>query len=130
MKSTLIMTTLLALLAGCTGVRPPIEGRADPYPRQQMHFDSETLRKDTAIGTPMLTHNESGLLVATVPIRSAINKTLYIDYRVTYFDRNGVVLNRFGPFSKTLLPNVPDQIQLAATSMDAADFQIDFYYSR
>lgn len=129
MKPTLLTTLLLAMLAGC-GVRPPIEGRADPFDRKQIHFDSETLRKDTAVGTPILNHNESGLLIATIPIRSAINKTLYIDYRITYMDSNGAVLTRFGPFSKTLLPNTPDQIQLTATDPKAADFQVDFYYSR
>ena len=130
MKSVLAAMSLLFLVIGCTGVRPPIEGRADPYPRKQIHFDSDELRRDTTVDAPLLTHNESGLLVITIPIRSAVDLTLHVDYRVTYFDRNGVVLARLGPFSKTLLANTPDQIQVISPSPDAADFQVDFYYSR
>lgn len=119
----------LLLLAGC-GVRPPIEGRADPYRPAQIHFDSEQLRIDTAVGTPILARNESNVLVVTIPIRSAIDKTLYVDYRVTFFDRTGVPIERYGPFTKTLDANTPDQITVNSTSTRAADFQVDFRYAK
>lgn len=125
----LIVAPLLLLAMGC-GVKPPIEGRADPYAPAQIHFDSDQLRRDTAVGPPVVVRNESGLLVVNVPIRSAIDKTLYIDYRVTFFDANGIDIGRFGPFTKTLEPNTPDQIQVTSTSQRAADFQIDFRYAR
>ena len=128
MRHLLIATTILAL-TGCT-VKPPIEPRADPYPSKQIHMDSEELRLDTAVDAPIFTRNESGLLVATIPIRATIDKTLYLDYRVTYFDSNRVPLSTVGPFSKKLLPNVPDRIQVTATDPKAADLQVDFYYSR
>jgi uncharacterized protein YcfL len=129
MRLALLATSLLLLATGC-GVNPPIQGRADPYPRQQIHFDSQELRNDTAIDAPLLTHNESGQLMITIPIRSTIDKTLHIDYRITYFDRNGAVLGRVGPLSKHLLPNTPDQIQVTSPFANTADFQVDFYYSR
>ncbi len=128
MKSLLCIAILMSL-AGC-GVRPPIQGRADPYQPAQVHFDSEQLRKDTAIGTPLLARDESGLLVVTVPIRSAINKTLYVDYRVTFFDSTGQPIQRYGPFTKTLDPNTPDQIKVNSTTPRATDFQVDFRYAR
>lgn len=129
------MKYLLSLLVtiplfGCDYVRPPIEGRQDPYVPAQVHFDSDTLRKDTAIGTPILARDASGILHVTVPIRSAINKTLYVDYRVTFFDRSRQVVSRLGPFTKTLDPNTPDQIEVNSTSARAEDFQIDFRYAR
>jgi uncharacterized protein YcfL len=125
------LSTVLALLVlGCNHVNPPIQGRQDPYSPSQMHFDSEQLRRDTAIGTPVATRDESGILHVDVPIRSAINKTLYVDYRVTWLDRNGQSINRLGPFTKTLEPNTPDSIQVNSTTPRAADYQIDFRYAK
>ena len=126
-----LITLLGLLLLGCDYVRPPIQGRQDPYVPAQMHFDSDTLRRNTAIGTPVVTRDPAGLLFVTVPIRSAINKTLYVDYRVTFLDQSGqIVGQRLGPFTKTLEPNTPDQIVVNSTSERAADFQIDFRYAR
>lgn len=125
------ITLLGLLLLGCDYVRPPIQGRQDPYVPAQMHFDSDTLRRNTAIGTPVVSRDPAGLLFVTVPIRSAINKTLYVDYRVTFLDQSGqIVGQRLGPFTKTLEPNTPDQIVVNSTSPRAADFQIDFRYAR
>src|SRR3954447_2130689 len=130
MKHLLVICSAL-LLGACTGtVSPPIQGRADPYPTAQVHLDSEQLRRDTAIGTPILVHNESGMLIVTLPIRSAIDQTLYVDYRVTFFDRNGVPIERYGPFTKTLDGHTPDQIQVNSTTTRAADFQIDLRYAK
>ena len=131
MTTQRMLLVLLGLaLAGCDYVRPPIQGRQDPYVPAQVHFDSERLRRDTAIGTPNVARDENGLLFVTVPIRSAINKTLYVDYRVTFLDQGGQVVSRHGFFTKTLEPNTPDQIVVNSTSPRAADFQIDFRYAR
>ena len=129
MKISLSLVLTL-LVFGCSYVRPPVEGRQDPYTPSQMHFDSERLREDTAMGTPVVTRDDSDLLHVQVPIRSAIPKTLYIDYRVTWLDRNGQVINRMGPFEKTLDANTPDSIQVNSTTPRAADFQIDFRYAK
>jgi hypothetical protein len=121
---------MLLLAAGCSTVSPPVEPRHDPYKPSQIMFDSERLRRDTAVGTPTVTRDDSGILYVQVPVRSTIDKTLYVDYRVTWLDRNGQVLNRLGPFTKTLDPNTPDSIQVNSTTADASDFQIDFRYAR
>lgn len=118
------------LVAGCNSVNPPIQGRADPYSASQIHFATEELKNDTTVGTPILTRNESDLLVVVVPVRSAVSLTLHVDYRVTFFDRNGVDIEHFGWFPKTLEANTPDQIKVNSTSTRAADFQVDFRYSR
>jgi hypothetical protein len=132
MTMKLVSVALVTLmLVGCDYVRPPIEGRQDPYTPAQLHFASDTLRRDTAVGTPVVSRDDAGLLYVNVPIRSAINKTLYVDYRVTFFDKSGQPVGpRLGPFTKTLDPNTPDQIQVNSTSSRAADFQIDFRYAR
>lgn len=128
---TLLTTMCLTALAGCSGVRAPIQGRADPFDAQQIHFATDELRRDTAVGTPLPVRDEAGnILEVTVPIRSAINKTIYVDYRVTFFDSTGQLLNQTGWMGKTLEANTPDRIRVNSLGPRAADFQVDFRYSR
>jgi hypothetical protein len=79
----------------------------------------------------MVARDDSGdILHVTVPIRSAIDKRLYVDYRVSFFDRNGQLLNQTGWLTKTLEMNTPDQITVNSMSPRAADFQVDFRWAR
>lgn len=120
----------LLLLGGCK-VRPPIQGRADPYPAAQIHFSTEQLRVSTAVGAPIVQRDEAGNLVhVTVPIRSAINKTLYVDYRVTFLDASGAPISQLGWFQKTLEANTPDSVSFNSLSPRAADFRVDFRFTR
>jgi hypothetical protein len=128
-SSILVAITLLALV-GCTGVNPPKLPRADPYMPQQVHVDSEQLRKDTAVGVPILRRDDAGLLHVTLPLRSAISKTLYVDCYVTFFDRDNQVISKMGPFTKVLQANTPDSISFNSTDARAADFQVDLRYAR
>jgi hypothetical protein len=129
---TLTIPLLTLWLVGCTsGVNPPKQPRLDPHVPGQVHVDSKGLELDTAVGTPVVTRDDVGNLVhVTLPIRSTINKTLYVDYWVTFFDRNGHQLSKLGPFTKTLQANTPDSIHVNSMSPRAADFQIDLRYAR
>jgi Protein of unknown function (DUF1425) len=129
LKRLTLLSVVVLLAAGCQ-VNPPIQGRADPYVPAQVHLATDELRNDTAVGTPIVTRNESDLLVVTVPIRSAVNLTLHVDYRVTFFDRNHQTIGTYGWFPKTLEANTPDQIKVNSTSTQAYDFQVDVRYSR
>jgi hypothetical protein len=120
----------LAPFVGCTGVNPPKLPRSDPYLPQQIHVDSEQLRRDTAVGTPIVRRDDAGLLHVTVPLRSAISKTLYVDCYVTFFDRDGQVISKMGPFTKVLQANTPDSIAFNSTDARAAEFQVDLRYAR
>jgi hypothetical protein len=94
-------------------------------------MDSDELRGDTAVGTPSVHRDSSGILFVNVPIRSAIDKTLYVDCFVTWFDRNGQPIgDRMGPKTITLDPNTPGSVTFNSTTPRAADFQIDFRYAR
>jgi hypothetical protein len=118
--------TLSALAIGCADtVKPPILAREDSYQREQIHLTSLDVRRHTAVEAPILSRDDAGLLFVTVPIRAATDQKLYVDYRVTFFDRTGVVLNQTGWLHKTLPPNIPDQITFNSTSPRAADFQMD-----
>jgi hypothetical protein len=126
----IVLATLLGLTAVGCGVSKPIYGRNDPYPPHQVSFASEDLRTHTAIGTPAISRDPAGLLFVTLPIRAATDLQLYVDYRVTWLDPTGNVLSKTGWLSKTLAPNVHDQIQVNSLSPRAVDFQIDVRYTR
>ena len=124
MKSFL-MLMVLALSVGCERVRPPVQGRNDPYDRAQIHVDPD-LRGETAVKAPIVMRSASGNnLHVQVPIRSTSGQ-LSVEYRVIFFDENGTEINRTTWFPKTLSPRVPDQVIFNSTSSRAADFQVDF----
>ena len=126
-SATCIVLAILA--AGC--VKPPVQGRLDPYPADQIHFASKMLRDDTAVGTPIVSRDDAGnILYVTVPVRAATNKELHVDYRATFFDPNRQVLWQTGWFTRTLPPNVPDNITINSPGPRAADFQVDFRYAQ
>ena len=126
MKNALLLTALLATLAGC-GVKKPFEGRHDPYPAGQIHFSSKFLEDSTAVGRPIATRDDAGgILYVTVPIRSTRNEPLPVDYRVTFLDPNGQAISQSGWFTRTLTPNTPEQITVNSMGPRAADFEVDF----
>src|SRR4051812_22712129 len=121
-----LLISIALALVGCDNiVLPPVEGRNDPYDAKQVHFASEELRRDTAVGRPEFSRDKAGLLFVTVPIRNATDVRLYVDYRVTFFDDNRQELSKTGWFTKTLESRTPDQITVNSTSPMAADFQVD-----
>jgi hypothetical protein len=131
LRHLLIVAVSASAVACNTGVRPPIQGRADPFDAQQIHFATDELRRDTAVGTPVASRDEAGnILFITVPIRSATNQTLYVDYRVSFFDASGQHLNQTGWLNKTLESNTPDRIVVNSLGPRATDFQVDFRYAR
>src|SRR5688572_10860233 len=134
MKRLLMLPVLLVALAGLVvgcSVKPPIEGRQDPYTPAQVMFTSKDLKNHTAIDAPRIARDESGgILHVTLPIRAATNLQLYVDYRASFFDRNGQLINQTTWFNKTLAPNVPDQLTANSMSPRAADFQFDLRYAK
>ncbi len=122
----LSLIPLFIILAGC-GVKKPFEGRYDPYPPGQISFSNKILEDNPAVGTPGATRDDVGnILFVTIPLRSTTNPELYVDYRATFFDKNGQVINQSGWFTKTLTPNVPDSFVIKSGSPLAADFHVDF----
>jgi hypothetical protein len=125
------LAALATLIVGCAGpLHEPITPRSDPYQRQQIHMVSEDLKYRTAVDTPHVWRDDGGLLHITLPIRSTVDQQLYIDYRVTFLDRDGLPISQTGWMRKTLPPNVPDQFSVNSTSPLAADFQIDIRYAQ
>ena len=130
MKRTLALLIPLALL-GCNTVRGPIEGRADPFVPPQVSFADKDLANSTAVSAPNLQRDDAGnLLHVTLPIRSAINKTLYVDYKVSFYDAGGGVTSETGWMTKTLEANTPDTISVNSTNNRASDFRLALRWAR
>ena len=121
---------LILLTAGCA-VRPPIAGRADPYQHHQVNFADPDLVNKTAV-SPAMTERRNGLLYVTVPVRSSVNRDLHVDYRVTFFNENGVPIEGPGNWTSgpTLIANTPSYIQFNSLTGNAADFQLDLRYAQ
>jgi hypothetical protein len=124
------MTVVGLLLVGMGCVREPVQGRLDPYAPDQISFSSPDLRNRTAVGTPVVTRDDYGLLYVNVPIRATDKKQLHVDYRATFFDANRQVISETSWATKVLAPNVFDSVSVNSTSPRAADFQVDFRYAR
>lgn len=121
----LVILATVAATVGCQHVNPPIEGRSDPYVAPQVTFADATLRNQTALGTPRLQRDDANnQLYVTLPIRSAVTRTITVDYKVTFYDRAGSVLNETGWMAKTLEANTPETIEANSISDGAADFRI------
>ena len=126
----LLLPTLALALAACNPVPPPIEGREDPYGRRQIMFDSTEMKNRTSVGSPQPSRNEAGILFVSVPITATTDKPLDVEYRGTFYDGTGRVVNQTTWFRKRLTPRTTDSIVLNSTSTRAADFQIDFRKAR
>jgi hypothetical protein len=128
--TVVVPTFAIVALAACHQVPPPIEGREDPYGRRQIMFDSTELKNDTSVGSPMPSRDEAGILHVTVPITSTDDDPLDVEYRGTFYDGAGKVVNQTTWFRKRLTPRTTDSVTLNSTSARAADFQIDFRIAR
>ena len=128
MKYAILSLMLLSL--GCA-VREPIAGRADPYRAHQVNFADPDLANRTAVAPPIV-ERRNGLLYVTVPVRSSVNRDLHVDYRVTFFNENGVPIEGPGNWTSgpTLIANTPSYIQFNSISGNAADFQLDLRYAQ
>lgn len=129
MKPAIVLMTLCLLTVMGCGVKAPVHARQDPYVPRQIHLASENLRSQTAFSSPVLTRDEGGLLFVEVPARAASDLRLYIDYRVTFFDKNGQTIYQTAWFTKTLEPNTPDRLTANSVTARAVDFQMDIRYA-
>ena len=125
----LLCAIALAVFTGC-GVKGPITGRADPYFAEQIHFTDGDLANKTAVAPPTM-ERKNGLLYVTVPIRSAVDKDLHIDYRVTFFNELGAPIEDTKWMGgTTLAARTPQYIRFNSTSGNAANFQMDVRWSQ
>lgn len=128
MRLFILCLMSLATLTAC-GVKPPIEGRADPFLPVQITLADPDLANKTAIGVPIM-ERRSGILYVTVPIRSASGYDLRIDQRWSFLNAQGrPIYQGSWEGGKKLVSNVQDSIGANSLSGDAADFRLELRYS-
>ena len=133
-RIALVLLCPIALASvGCNNeVTEPIQPRQDVYhpdDRAQIYFDSADLRNDTAADSPSVYRDAAGLLHVSVHLRSVINRQLYVEYRVIFFDRAHQEIDR-SPWQDKVLPaNLPDSVTVTSTTPRAESFQVQFRYS-
>ena len=131
-KTTLLGLTMAALLAagsaGCQ-TEAPVTGRAETYDHPWLTVGSDDLRAKTRVGNARRVRDESGLLYVSVPVRNTSDLQLYADYRVTFFDTNGMELQVYRG-SLTLPPHAIREVKANSTSPRAESFQMELNYPR
>jgi uncharacterized protein YcfL len=134
MKLCPILVLAVLVLVGCKTVQPPARGRADVTDHRRVFFskqEGEKLREQTAILSENLTRDQFGLITAVVPIRSAVNRTLYLEYQYEFYDETGrKAEGPFGWIPLTLEAGSPATIQFTSTSPNAADYRITIRRAR
>jgi hypothetical protein len=124
----------LSLLAGCKGVNPPSRGRADITEHNKIFFSQEQkerLRESTAILGDRVDRDQYGLLTVVIPIRSAVPRTLYLEYQYELLDASGRrVEGPVGWLPITLEAGSPATIQFTSTSMKAEDYRCTIRFAR
>jgi len=119
---------LVVLMAGC--VKAPITGRADPYVPPQVSIADADLANSTAFMPPR-TERRDGILFVAVPIRSASDYDLHIDYRFTFFNETGMPIEESGWLGGTTVTrNSYTNIRFNSASGNAADFQLQLRYAQ
>src|SRR5579884_40207 len=97
LKRSLLVIGLIAL-AGCNHeIQQPIQPREDVAAAQgpaQIFLDGTRIRNDIAVSQPIVTRDQAGLLHVTVPIRSVINRNLYVEWRAIFYNRDRQEIDR------------------------------------
>ena len=136
MKRTLLIFVIcLAAAAGCKqSVHAPHYTRADPFDSGHVTLSGrrgDDLREDTAFEQERIGRDQYGLLTVTIPVRSAVDHTLHLEYQYSFFDANGRLVE--GPMGWTqinLEAASPGTIQFTSTQPQATDFHVNVRYQR
>ena len=123
---------LMTAAGGCHQSDAPIYARGEQYDRPWLMLGSGDLRASTMVGQPQRYYDEANLLHVTVPVRNTIDKQLYVEYRFSFYDRNGAMLNEING-TKTIPPHGAVDISGNSTSPRAEGdraFRLELRYPR
>lgn len=129
-RSLMCLSLAVVLVAGCSNPDAPIGARGEQFDYPWLMVGSKDLRASTMVNDARRSRDEAGLLYVSVPIRNTTDKQLYIDYRVTFYDRNQMPLPQ--EYRKTLTIPARGMREATAnsTSPKAETFQMELTYPR
>jgi uncharacterized protein YcfL len=133
MTRILSATLLILVVVGC-GVQRPARGRADITDHSRIFFSKtygDQLRDSTAILEERIGYNESGLMTVSIPIRSAVDRSLYLEYQYAFLDEHGrQVEGPLGWTPVTLEAGSPGMIQFTSTTPQSRDYRVTIRFAR
>lgn len=121
--------TIAAMLAGCQN-EAPLSAREEQYDYPWLMVGSKDLRASTMVSDARRSRDEAGLLHVTVPIRNVTDKQLYVDYRVTFYDKNQMPLPQEFRKTLTIPARTARDATFNSTSPKAETFQMEITYPR
>jgi len=129
------MLSLVFVTACEPKVEPPSRGRADVTDHSRIFFSQQDkaqyLRESTAINEEVISRDQFGLLSVTIPIRSAVNKSLYLEYNYEFFDASGRSIESPKSWQPVVLEaGSPNTIQFTSVTRDAADYRVNIRLQR
>ncbi len=123
-----LLGMFLVAVAGC--VKAPITGRADPYVPPQVNIADADLANNTAF-LPPRTERRDGLLYVVVPVRSASDYDLHVDYKFTFLNDAGIPIDETSWIGGTTITrNSYTYIRFNSTSANATDFHLQLRYAQ
>jgi len=118
----------LVLISGC--VKAPITGRADPFLPPQVSIADADLANSTAFGPPRMERTD-GILYVSVPVRSASDYDLHVDYRYSFFNQAGMPIDETGWIGGTTITrNSYTYIKFNSANANAADWHLQLRYAQ
>ena len=127
--------SVLLMAAGCVEKQVGVaRGRGESNTEFGVILSQEGgdhLRHDTAVGQERVSRDPAGILHVSVPMRSAVEHTQYLEYQYSFFDGSG--RKSEGPMGWTpitLEAGSPGTIQFASSSQTATEFQLIIRYQR
>lgn len=133
-----IVPAAVALLLGVVGCAEKQVGVARGRGESNAEFGvilsqegGDHLRYDTAVSQERVSRDPAGILHVSVPLRSAVEHTQYLEYQYSFFDGSG--RKSEGPMGWTpitLEAGSPGTIQFASSSQTATEFQLVIRYQR
>lgn len=132
---SILSVALLAgfVLAGCNNPRPN-PAQPDPFPppinHPRVNVVSPQLERGIGVQEATIIPAGPGPMRVQVPVRSLTDHTYLLDYRFTFFDENGMMLEpRMGWRMVTMRPR--QIVQMNASSLDdrAHDWRLELKWA-
>ena len=122
----LSLLAAIAVSIGCHADTEPIPGSPDDtdvYPK--VTLTERSLQDALGVGQPIETRSEAGNLVVTLPVRGRADNYVHIDYRIIWFDADGVSIRPEQSWNyKRLERKQPERLTFVATNPAAVDYNV------
>ncbi len=129
----LLMFPLLITSVGCQTNTAPNPGMLDPAtPYYRVMVNDDALASALRFDEPVVVRDENGFISKVeITVRAASFEALHVDYRPIFKDKNGTILQPESSWRTRILEKrVPERIAMLPNAKNAADYEIQFRWSK